>query len=230
MTARAPRLLAIDTSGEACSAAVLADGVIHQEFAVAPRRHGELILTMMDSVLESAGLALADLDALAFGRGPGSFTGVRIATAVVQGAAFGAGRPVVGVSTLAALAQGALRRGGQRQVLAALDARMDEVYWGCFQADAGGLMRPCCAERVCAPEAVEAPELANGRWHGVGPGWSAYESRLMAQLGDGVASLEPGGQCEARDIATLAASAYVAGEAVAAEFALPVYLRDRVTR
>lgn len=230
MSERAPRLLAIDTSGEACSAALLAEGVIHQRCEIAPRRHGELILGMMDAVLKEAGLELPQLDALAFGRGPGSFTGVRIATAVIQGAAFGAARPVVGISTLAALAQGALRRAGVRQVLSALDARMNEVYWGCFTADEADLMQPCCEERVCPPQEAAIPPGESGAWHGVGPGWSAYVETLTDRLGAQLSSLEPEALCEAQDIATLAAAAFTRGEAVAAEFALPVYLRDQVTR
>lgn len=221
------KLLAIDTSGDACSAALLTDGGIDQLLETAPRRHGELILPMMEQLLRQAGLGVRDLDAMAFGRGPGSFTGVRIATAVVQGAAFGAGVPVVPVSTLAAMAQGQYRRGGQRKLLAALDARMGEVYWGCYRIDADGLAAPCCEERVCPPTDVGAP--AGADWFGVGPGWSAYGPDLTAALGTAVSGTNPDGFCEARDLAALAAELVRRGHQVAPDQAMPLYLRDRVT-
>ena len=126
----AVKLLAIDTAESACSAALLVDGAVLSRMEQAVRGHSERILPMMQSLLSEAGYSLNDLDALAFGRGPGSFTGLRIAAGVIQGSALGAGLPVVPVSTLQTLAQGAFRMHGARQVLSALDARMAEVYWG----------------------------------------------------------------------------------------------------
>lgn len=222
------KLLAIDTSSETCSAALLIDGRIEQRLEYAPRRHGELILPMMQDLLEQAGLAVTDLDAMAFGCGPGSFTGVRIATAVIQGAAFGAEVPVVPVSTLAAMAQGHHRRTGEKRLLVALDARMDEVYWGCFEIDTNGLAESCCDERVCPPETVSAPPGVD--WFGVGPGWSAYRAALTERLGAVVVGTDAEAICEARDIAILAEAAYAAGWQIPADQAMPVYLRDRVTR
>lgn len=222
------KLLAIDTSGDACSAALLLDGEIVQHAELAPRRHGELILPMMQGLLDQAGIALGALDALAFGRGPGSFTGVRIAAAVIQGAAFGAGLPVVPVSTLAALAQGQFRRGGQQRLLSALDARMDEVYWGGFTIGPDALAAPCGEELVCPPGQAPLPE--GDGWFGVGPGWSAYAETLVRHLGARLDGSHPDALCEARDIATLAAAGFAAGLAVPPEQALPVYLRDQVTR
>jgi tRNA threonylcarbamoyladenosine biosynthesis protein TsaB len=220
-------LLAIDTSGDACSAALSWNGHLEQRLELAPRRHGELILAMMDGLLGSAGIALGALEAIAFGRGPGSFTGVRIACAVAQGAAFGAGLPTVPVSTLAALAQGEYRRGGGRQFLAALDARMGEVYWGAFEIGEEGIAQPCGAELVCPPGQVPVPEA--GGWRGVGPGWGAHEKALEERLGTCLGGSSPGAICEARDLVPLAAAAARAGGLVAAELARPVYLRDRVT-
>lgn len=221
------KLLALDTSGDACSAALFLDGAIEQRLEPTPRRHGELILSMLESLIASAGIGLRALDAIAFGRGPGSFTGVRIAVAVAQGVAFGAERPTVPVSTLAALAQGEFRRTGQRRVLAALDARMGEVYWGAFAVGAEGLVSPLGPERVTLPAAVPVPE--GGDWCGVGPGWAAYPDLLADRVGSGLVAVSPGGGCEARDIARIAAAEVAAGRLVQAELARPVYLRDRVT-
>jgi len=223
------KLLAIDTSGSACSAALWLDGELTQRLEAAPRRHGELILSMMDRLLAEAGLDLRGLDSLAFAHGPGSFTGLRIAAAVVQGAAFAGDLPVVGVSTLAALAQGCRRGIGASRVLCAFDARMDEVYWGVYAADAGGLMQPLVTDAVCAPEAVEVPADDGHVWHGAGSGFAAYREQLLARLGVRIEGLEPQRECEAVDVAILAADAYQRGQARAPEDALPVYLRNRVT-
>jgi tRNA threonylcarbamoyladenosine biosynthesis protein TsaB len=220
------RLLAIDTSAEACSAALYLDGEVSERFTVQPQRQSELILPMMDELLAEAGLRVADLDALAFGRGPGSFTGVRIATGVVQGAAFAADIPVVPVSTLAALAQGHRRETGHPRVLAALDARMNEVYWAACAPDPSGLMRVVGDEMIVPPGDVPLP--SGGGWHGVGSGWAAYASVLAARLADRVTAVHGAAHCRAQDIARIAAVDLAAGRAVPAEQALPVYLRDRV--
>ncbi|WP_295383985.1 tRNA (adenosine(37)-N6)-threonylcarbamoyltransferase complex dimerization subunit type 1 TsaB [uncultured Thiodictyon sp.] len=221
------KLLALDTSGDACSAALYLDGAIEQRLELAPRGHAQLILPMMQSLLASAGIALGALDAIAFGRGPGSFTGVRIAVAVAQGVAFGAGRPTVPVSTLAALAQGALRRSGRRRVLAALDARMGEVYWGAYEVDADAVMRCVGAESVAPPGAVQIPP--GDGWYGVGPGWAAHRETLAQRIGSRLQGVCAPALCEARDLAPIAAAELAAGRAVAAELARPVYLRERVT-
>ena len=215
------RLLAIDTSGPLCSAALLLDGDLTERVQLAPRRHAELILPMMDALLHEAGAALADLDALAYGHGPGSFTGVRIAAAVVQGAAFGAGLPVIGISTLAALAQGAWRLHGVRQVLCAQDARMGEVYWGAYQLDEHDIMRSWDRDRVGAPDRVQRPD-GEEVWAGAGSGWQVHAELLAAAVG-AVRPL-PLEHCHARDVAALAAE----GGGVSAQNALPVYLRERV--
>jgi tRNA threonylcarbamoyladenosine biosynthesis protein TsaB len=219
------KLLAIETATDACSAALWVDGVLTTRHEVAPREHTRLILPMMDALLAEAGLRLSDLDALAFGRGPGAFTGVRIAAAVIQGSAFAADLPVVPVSTLAALAQQGIDA-GSRRVLAALDARMDEVYWGAFQADDQGLAVPVGAEQVIAPDAVPIPEGEG--WRGVGSGWAAYEDALRARLGECVSDIDPEALPAAAEVARLAVRDFKAGLAVPAEQALPVYLRDKV--
>lgn len=220
------KLLAIDTSADACSAALHLDGEVRERFTIQAQRQSELILPMMDELLAEAGLRVADLDALAFGRGPGSFTGVRIASGVVQGAAFAADLPVVPVSTLAALAQGHLRESGHPRVLAAFDARMHELYWAACAPDASGVMRALGDELIVPPDEVPAPE--GGDWHGAGSGWGAYGTVLAARLGDAVVAVCAAAQCRARDIAAIAVADFAAGLAVSAEQAIPVYLRDQV--
>jgi tRNA threonylcarbamoyladenosine biosynthesis protein TsaB len=220
------RLLALDTTEAGCSAALWFDGQLSERYEVVPRRHSERLLPMMDSLLRDAGVTLQSLDAVAFARGPGSFTGLRIAASVAQGAAFGAGLPVVPVSSLQALARGICREAGASRVLAALDARMDEVYWGVFEC-AGDQQVPTAVveEAVGAPDAVEIPP--GGDWHAVGSGWAAHAAALIARTGRPLAIHEDR-QVHAADVAWLAAREFVAGRAVPAEQALPVYLRDKV--
>ena len=219
------KLLAIDTTEDACSAALMLEGETVERFEIAPRRHSELILPMMEGLLVDAGLRLGDLDALAFACGPGAFTGVRIATAIVQGAALGANLPVVPVSSLQALAQGALREHATGAVLAAFDARMHEVYWGAFRVDADGIMRPAGAQGVHAPDQVVVP--VGDDWVGSGSGWQAYADQLAARLGAALCS-HGESMVHARDVAQLAAGLYAEGAGVAAAQAQPVYLRNEV--
>ncbi len=217
------KILAIDTAEDACSAALLVDEEVRSRFEIAPRRHSELILPMMDQLLAEAGLALTQLDAVAFGRGPGSFTGVRIAAAVAQGAAFAAQLPVAPVSTLRALAARVRREAAAGPVLAALDARMGEVYWladPAAGASADGL------EQVLPPSAVPLP--AGAGWTGAGSGWDSYRDTLTARLGPVVAAVRPGIRVHAHDVAVLGAAACRRGALVAPEQAQPVYLRDEV--
>lgn len=219
------KLLAIETATEACSVALYLDGDVREEFRIAPREHAKLVLGMAESLLVDAGLKLADMDALAFGRGPGAFTGVRIATSVVQGMAFAAELPVVPVSTLAALAQGAQREFGWQRVAAAIDARMNEVYWASYE-NLDGLMQPLQQERVCSPDKV--PELDGKGWYGIGSGWLTFADALAARVGDSVVETKGDFYPHAHDVAVLAADAVAQGLAVSAEQALPVYLRDQV--
>jgi len=223
------KLLAIETATEACSCALRVEGEVLSAHEVAPRRHAELILGMVSRLLGEAGFRLRDLDGVAFGRGPGSFTGVRIAAAVAQGLAFGAERAVVPVSSLNALAQGALRERGARRVLAAFDARMGEVYWGAYEADAGDRMRPLVEECVCAPGDVPVPAAPHG-WLGSGGGWGVHAEALRAALGAATLGEEPARRPHAVDVATLGADVLARGGGVAPDEALPVYLRDQVVR
>ena len=169
------------------------------------------------------------LDAVGFGRGPGSFTGLRIAAGVAQGLAFALDVPAVPVSTLAVIAQGSLRDNGSQQVLALLDARLGEVYAGASRAD-DGVMRPIRGERLCLPEDL-AGELGTGDgWTGCGPGWNVCSDVVANGLDTRLERLEPGRLPRSRDLATLVRAAWEEGLAVAAEHALPVYLRRQVVR
>lgn len=221
------KLLAIDTTESACSAALLIDDQCQEQFEIAPRRHSELLLPMVEQLLAEANVSLRQLDAVAFARGPGSFTGVRIACAAAQGLATAADLPVVAVSSLLALAQGAMRSEGAAQVLAGFDARMNEVYWLACQRQQG-LAVAVEAEQVCAPQAI--PEVTASGWVGCGSAWSAYADVLQEQCGEAVAQVLPQAQVHAQDVARLALADYAAGKAVAAGMALPVYLRDQVAR
>ena len=215
-------LLALDTATEACSVALLHDGKVTSHYEVIPRMHAQKLLPMIKQLLADSGVALNALDAIAFGRGPGAFTGVRIAIGVVQGLAFALERPVLPVSNLAALAQGALRERGVQQVAAAIDARMDEVYWGCYHAREGE-MRLLDREAVLAPQRVQLPEGVSGDWFGAGTGWG-YAERLAVAVSASDATSLP----NALDVLSLATFAWGRGEAIAAEQAQPVYLRDNV--
>jgi tRNA threonylcarbamoyladenosine biosynthesis protein TsaB len=221
------KLLALDTSTEACSAALWLDGDIHERFEIAPGAHSRLILPMIEDLCAQAGVQLKDMDALVFGRGPGSFTGVRIAASVVQGLAFGADLPVIPVSTLAALAQGAWQQHQWARVLAALDARMGEVYWGAYERGADGVMRAVQDECVVAPDQVPLP---TGEWSGAGPGWATYAATLQARCGERVVSSDGQLFPHAAYLLPIAAVEFQRGAVVTADQALPVYLRDQVAQ
>ncbi|MGP7733575.1 tRNA (adenosine(37)-N6)-threonylcarbamoyltransferase complex dimerization subunit type 1 TsaB [Oceanimonas smirnovii] len=215
-------LMAIDTATEACSAALWYEGDILSRYEVAPRGHTELILPMVQSLLDEAGITLSRLDGLAFGRGPGSFTGVRITLGVAQGLAFGAGLPLLGVSNLQALAQGAHRYTGCTTALSAIDARMGEVYVGGFTLT-DGVMSPMLAETVQPPEAVAIPQT---RWQqAAGSGFVTYPELTAHAQGLCEAVPFP----DARDMLPQARQDLAAGRVQTAAEARPVYLRDKVT-
>lgn len=216
-------LLALDTATEACSVALLHKGQVLSRYEVIPRLHAQRLLPMIQELLAEAGLPLSAMDAIAFGRGPGAFTGIRIAIGVVQGLSFGIERPVLPISDLAVIAQRAYRQQGATQVATAIDARMDEVYWGCYQLQQGEM---CLlgSESVLPPEQVCLPRGAEGEWMGAGTGWGSYAERLPFKPEKLDASLLP----HAEDLLSLAGFAWARGEAVPADQALPVYLRDKV--
>ncbi|MEA3638973.1 MAG: tRNA (adenosine(37)-N6)-threonylcarbamoyltransferase complex dimerization subunit type 1 TsaB [Lamprobacter sp.] len=230
------KILAFDTSGDCCSAALLIGDRLEQCREQAPRRHADLILGMLDALLRGASLTPKQLDAIAYGRGPGSFTGVRIAAAVAQGLAFGAERPVISVSTLAAVARAAFRESGQRQIACALDARMGEVYWGCYRIGEHKDATPIDEETVIAPDLT--PALPGAGWCGAGSGWAAYpalmsrhQSALLAASSHPHETAQrlvlPGIGPLAEDIAWEALR--MVDQAQHADQAVPTYLRNQVT-
>lgn len=221
-------ILALDTSTDACSVALNTDGVVTSLFEVAAKSHTQRLLPMVDELLKSSGHELTDLDAIAFGRGPGSFTGLRICAGIVQGLAFGANLPVIPVSTLEAMALGFYRSNPDVQLplVVTLDARMNEVYWGLFARD-GELVKSLVAEEVVSPDVLatrhEIVQL-NGDFLGVGPGWH-YPSLQIIGVVERVLDAHP----HAENMALIAESLFKKGQFVSALDAQPVYLRDSVS-
>ena len=219
------RILALDTSTEWCSVAVGDGATWYRHDEHAGQAHSERVLPMVDAALADAGCALSDLDGLAFGAGPGSFTGIRIGCGVAQGLALGADLPIVPVPTLAAIAQEAFRSRGWTRVLACLDARMREVYVAAFLHD-GGRWREVAAPAVLPPaELARHPLLDGADWFGAGNGFAAYpELAPQLKLLETAADVRPTAQA----IGELALPRFAAGDGVAAVDALPLYVRHRV--
>lgn len=221
------RFLAFETATEACSVAVWNDGEVLERFELAPRRHAELALPWAEALLREAGVARAQLDAIAVGRGPGAFTGVRLAIALAQGIALALDRPVVPVSTLAALAMRAEPGAHDAaRILAAIDARMGEVYTGAFLRE-GDALTALSAEAVAIPDAVALPD-DEAHWLGVGTGFAAVGGALSRRLAPRMRRIDAAALPRAGDVARLAATAFAAGQALAPERVEPAYLRDSV--
>lgn len=218
------KLLAFETATEACSVALWIDGEVHERFELAPRRHAELALPWAQQLLADAGIAKSQLDAIAVGRGPGAFTGVRLAIAIAQGIALALDKPVVPVSTLAALA---LPATGER-VIAAIDARMGEVYLGAFAREGEGLVMRM-DEVVVKPDAAAEPDaVAGSAWHGVGTGFDAADGALRTRLQAHLVAVDAAALPRAADVARLAAQAFARGEVLPPERVEPAYLRNNV--
>jgi len=219
------RVLALDTSTEYCSVALWRDGVVVGHSELVGQKHSERLMAMLDDLLQQADLKLAQLDGIAFGMGPGSFTGVRIACGVTQGLALGANLPVIGVCTLQALAEAS----GKARVIAALDARMGELYLAAYEKQGSAwitMIEPC----LCKPEKV--PPLTGDNWFGAGSGFAMHGELLGAVLVDSYAGqlqgVDGGAVPQAAAIAALGAAQLLLGHGVDAAEALPLYLRDRV--
>jgi tRNA threonylcarbamoyladenosine biosynthesis protein TsaB len=213
-------LLAIETSTELCSVALLRDEALFVEEAMAGNRHTEMAVPMIRRVLARAHLQPAQMDAFAFGQGPGSFTGIRIACGIVQGLAFACARPVVAVPSLLALAE----QSNERRVLAALDARMNEAYLAAYARNGDDW------DEVLAPrlaDAASVPPLPGRQWAATGSGFERLDW-LREAYRDSVQMRFGGDLPRAGAVARLAARRFARGAAVAAEDAAPLYLRDKV--
>ncbi len=217
-------LLALETSTESCSVALLAGTRLVARSEIAPRRHADLLLPMCEAVLAEVGIARRQLDAIAVGRGPGAFTGVRLAVSAAQGIALALDLPVITVSSLAALAVDAPH--DATSILAVIDARMGEIYAGTFRRTADGLVEATGLETVGPATALQVPPALG--WDVIGSGWGVYAEAIRSRLGAEPRSAHGERYPQATAIARLAAPQFDAGRGVVAELALPVYLRDRV--
>jgi len=221
-------LLAIDTATEACSAALLTtnDSIIHRQ-KILHRQHANLILPMIDEIIATSDISLTQLNAIAFTNGPGSFTGIRIGTGVVQGIAFALDLPVIPISTLAALAQSAAKQFAAQYILPAIDARMQQIYWGAYQTDKTGLVHKIADDQLVDPDKVTINSM-NKPWLGAGSGWQEYNDTLKNRLADYQITIQPQIFPLAKDLLLLAKERLQLSETVAVDKALPVYLRDKV--
>jgi len=217
-------ILGFDTATSACSAALSVDGEIYEQWQLAPQKHANLLLGMIQHLTEAAGITLRDIEAIAFGQGPGSFMGLRIAAGVAQGLAFALEKPVLPVPTLQVLAQTAYTQTQAERVLVAWDARMGEVYWGGYVVK-NGLMQSDIPDQLSAPEQIALP--GRKTWLAAGNAFDAYAHTLLPlqkRLSAVYSSLYP----RAHALVRLALAAQAAGAGVPAHKALPVYLRDKV--
>ncbi len=223
-------ILAIDTSTQACSVALFYCGERISRYQLASREHTRLILPMVDEILSEAGIALSQLDALAFTAGPGSFTGIRIGFGVIQGLAFGAGIPVLPVSTLEALAQTSIRKLGIQSdsyVLPILDARMEEVYWALFKYQ-GSVLTRVSQDSLTSPEDV-ASSFSGSPLAVVGDGWHYLDEIDVDMIPIRPTTVDLTLLPEAEDILDLALPRVMAGQACSVDSVSPVYLRDKIT-
>jgi tRNA threonylcarbamoyladenosine biosynthesis protein TsaB len=220
------KLLAIDTATEACSVALWLDGAVQERYELAGREHSRLLPAMLQGLLADCGLAPSAIDGIACGVGPGSFAGVRIGVGFVKGLALGLDRPVLPVTSLAMLAQGAIRAHGATQILAAIDARMHEVYF-CRYAAVAGLAQAQGGEAVvAAPAALELPGA--GCYAAVGSGWTTHLEALRQRCGATLGPLDGAALPRAGDALALAQAEFAAGRGIGAGELQPLYLRNRV--
>lgn len=215
------RLLAIETSSERGSVALLDGDTLRSHCAAAGEAHSSWVLPGVRRLLTEAGLALHELDAIAYGAGPGGFTGLRLACGVTQGLAFGAGLPVIGIGSLEALAFGT----GRSHCYVAVDARMNEVYFGAFVRTVEGI-ETIIAPGVAAPAQVPVP--SGGRWHGCGSGFGAYGPALTARLAGALGSIDDGVIAHAAELARLASLGFDPARGQDPSHAQPLYVRDKV--
>ncbi|MBB1476162.1 MULTISPECIES: tRNA (adenosine(37)-N6)-threonylcarbamoyltransferase complex dimerization subunit type 1 TsaB [Shewanella] len=219
-------ILALDTCTETCSAALTTNGKVFALIADAPREHSQRLLPMVDDVLAQAQVTLADVDMIAYGRGPGSFTGIRICTSMTQGLALGLDLPVIGISTLAAMAQLAISQHNACQVLCCIDARMNEVYWGQYIAK-DGIATLVGEEHVSVPEAIELILDTQQSISVCGTGFEAYPELL--NIAPNMTPCAEATYPDAKAMLILAQHGYQHGLQTSVDELAPVYLRDTVT-
>lgn len=215
------KILALETSTEYCSVALWHDGVVQEKFELVGQKHSELLMEMLASLLRDAGVKLVELDGIAYGAGPGSFTGVRIACGATQGLAFGANLPVVGVCTLQVLAEAS----GKSRVVAALDARMGEIYHAVYEKIIGEWST---VSEPCLCKAQDAPRVLGEDWFGVGSGFASDNSALIACYAGQLSGVDSAAVPHAAAIAALGAVRFAKGLGMDAALAQPFYLRDKV--
>ncbi|CAH1387097.1 tRNA threonylcarbamoyladenosine biosynthesis protein TsaB [Candidatus Nitrotoga sp. M5] len=215
------RILALETSTEYCSVALWQDGNVVNRCELVGQRHSELLMGILDNLLHEVGIKLSELDGIAFGAGPGSFTGVRIACGVTQGLALGANLPVVGVCTLQALAQAA----GHDKVIATIDARMGEIYHAVYEKRAGSWVT-ICEPNLCLPQ--QAPQVQGTGWFGTGSGFAKYGAELDSCYAGQIADSDTQAVPQAIAVAEFAAPFFAAGRGMDAAQAMPFYLRNKV--
>jgi tRNA threonylcarbamoyladenosine biosynthesis protein TsaB len=214
-------ILALETSGDYCSVALWRDGAIDEREILAGQRQSGLLIDMVHELLDDCGVTLQQMDGLAYGAGPGSFTGLRVACGVVQGLAMGIDKPVVGIGTLMALAQGA----GTARVVCCIDARMNEVYHAAYERR-DERWQVVHEPGVYAPHDV--PSLPDADWRATGNGFGVYREALLARYAGQLAGVDDTPHPRARDVAVLSAPVFAAGGGLPAECAAPVYVRDKV--
>ncbi|CAN4267087.1 COG1214 Inactive homolog of metal-dependent proteases, putative molecular chaperone [Methylophilaceae bacterium] len=218
-------LLALDTSTEYLSLALKLGDNIFTHYQAAGSASSQLVLPQIQILLDSANIKLGDLDGIAFGAGPGAFTGVRIASGVAQGLGYGANLPVVGINTLTAVAE----ESGQDKVVVCLDARMGEIYHAALIKE-NGVWLEISETKVCKPQV--SPVLESKDWVGAGGGWAAYKEVLMQiysnHLSQSVNNVLPDITPTAEAILRLAQPVFEAGQAKPAMHAMPIYIRNRV--
>ncbi|MFV2059541.1 MAG: tRNA (adenosine(37)-N6)-threonylcarbamoyltransferase complex dimerization subunit type 1 TsaB [Gammaproteobacteria bacterium] len=215
-------ILAFDTSTAACSVALLIDDKIQNEHQVQARGHANLILGMIESLLAKAGVVLSDIDLVSFGQGPGSFTGLRIAAGVCQGIAYSQNIPVIALSSLRVLAQGVFREFNQHNIAILQDARMAEIYWGCY-IESNGIMKLIGDENVSKPEMIQLDNTKN--WYSVGEAWLSYSDEITIS---NVKSNTEFNYPDAIDMIALSKYEFENGNVIFAEQVNPVYIRNQV--
>jgi tRNA threonylcarbamoyladenosine biosynthesis protein TsaB len=218
------KLLAFDTSATACSVALLKDNEVSFSHQVAPMKQAKLILPAIDELLQNHALELNDLDAIAYGAGPGSFTGIRIAASVAQGLGFAAKKPLIAISSLAAMAQAAFMERQWEDVLVAVDARMDHIYWAQYKVNSSACVELQGEEHRLPPEWASMPH-DEAEWYGVGDGWAKYKDKLMNRLKPQLSTIYACQLPTAKAILELAKPKLAKGEFLSIFEALPVYLR-----